>query len=175
MTYPFLSSLDTPGIRAARAANGVGELWETNDVDRPADRFSANETAFIAERDSFYLATVSQTGWPYIQHRGGPRGFLRVLDESTLCFADFRGNRHAGRGEIAGLIGAVQAQYPVFRFAPVGSADGHGEFARFSWSFGPENGEAVAKGTDFVGREGDRIAAVTGFLDASPAATGGAS
>jgi predicted pyridoxine 5'-phosphate oxidase superfamily flavin-nucleotide-binding protein len=93
MTYRFLRSLDTPGIRAARAANGVGELWETTDVDRPADRFSPNETAFIAERDSFYLATVSQTGWPYIQHRGGPRGFLRVLDESTLGFADFRGNR----------------------------------------------------------------------------------
>ncbi len=93
MTYRFFRTLDTPGIRAARAANGVGELWETTDVDRPADRFSPNETAFIAERDSFYLATVSQTGWPYIQHRGGPRGFLRVLDESTLGFADFRGNR----------------------------------------------------------------------------------
>ncbi len=93
MTYPFLRTLDTPGIRAARAANGVAELWEATDIDRPADRFSPNETAFIAERDSFYLATVSQTGWPYIQHRGGPRGFLRVLDESTLGFADFRGNR----------------------------------------------------------------------------------
>jgi predicted pyridoxine 5'-phosphate oxidase superfamily flavin-nucleotide-binding protein len=93
VTYRFLRTLDTPGIRAARAANGVGELWETTDVDRPADRFSPNETAFIAERDSFYLATVSQTGWPYIQHRGGPRGFLRVLDESTLGFADYRGNR----------------------------------------------------------------------------------
>jgi len=93
MTYQLLRTLDTPGIRAARAANGVGELWETTDVDRPADRFSQSETAFIAERDSFYLATVSQTGWPYIQHRGGPRGFLRVLDESTLGFADFRGNR----------------------------------------------------------------------------------
>ncbi len=93
MTYPFLRTLNTPGIRAARAANGGGEPWETTDVDRPADRFSPNETAFIAERDSFYLATVSQTGWPYIQHRGGPRGFLRVLDENTLGFADFRGNR----------------------------------------------------------------------------------
>ncbi len=68
MTYPFLRTLDTPGIRAARGANGVGELWETTDVDRPADRLSPNETAFIAERDSFYLATVSQTGWAYIQN-----------------------------------------------------------------------------------------------------------
>ena len=51
------------------------------------------EIAFIKERDSFYLGTVSETGWPYIQHRGGPRGFLRVLDSQTLAFADFRGNR----------------------------------------------------------------------------------
>lgn len=49
--------------------------------------------AFIAERDSFFLATASADGQPYIQHRGGPAGFLRVLDEQTLGFADFRGNR----------------------------------------------------------------------------------
>jgi uncharacterized protein len=47
----------------------------------------------IATRDSFYMATVSETGWPYVQHRGGPPGFLKVLDEKTLGFADFRGNR----------------------------------------------------------------------------------
>ena len=48
---------------------------------------------FIARRDSFYLATASSDGQPYVQHRGGPRGFLRVLDEHTLGFADYRGNR----------------------------------------------------------------------------------
>jgi uncharacterized protein len=52
-----------------------------------------DEAAFIAARDSFYMATVSETGWPYIQHRGGPTGFLRVLDEKTIGFVDFRGNR----------------------------------------------------------------------------------
>ncbi len=51
------------------------------------------ESGFIAERDSFYMATVSETGWPYVQHRGGPAGFVKVLDETTLGFADFRGNR----------------------------------------------------------------------------------
>jgi predicted pyridoxine 5'-phosphate oxidase superfamily flavin-nucleotide-binding protein len=51
------------------------------------------ETDFIAARDSFYLASVSETGWPYVQHRGGLPGFLRVLDASTLAFADYRGNR----------------------------------------------------------------------------------
>lgn len=53
----------------------------------------AREIAFIAARDSFYMATVSDTGWPYVQHRGGPVGFLKVLGPTTLGFADFRGNR----------------------------------------------------------------------------------
>jgi uncharacterized protein len=51
------------------------------------------EAGFIGERDSFYMASVSETGWPYIQHRGGPKGFARVLDEKTIGFADYRGNR----------------------------------------------------------------------------------
>jgi uncharacterized protein len=104
MTYRFLQALETPGVRAAREANGMRGGREMSEVDSN-DRFSASEAAFIAERDSFYLATVSQTGWPYIQHRGGPPGFLKVLDERTLGFADFRGNRQysyarpCGRGE----------------------------------------------------------------------------
>lgn len=57
------------------------------------DKLGANEAAFIAERDSFYMATVSETGWPYIQHRGGPAGFVRILDEKTIGFTDFVGNR----------------------------------------------------------------------------------
>ena len=52
------------------------------------------EAAFIANRDSFYMASVSETGWPYVQHRGGPAGFVRVLDERTIGFADFSGNLH---------------------------------------------------------------------------------
>ncbi len=48
---------------------------------------------FITMRDSFYLATVNEAGWPYIQHRGGPAGFLHVIDPKTLAFADFHGNR----------------------------------------------------------------------------------
>lgn len=56
-------------------------------------RLSDREAGFIAERDSFYMASVSETGWPYLQHRGGPIGFTRVLDPHTIGFADFRGNR----------------------------------------------------------------------------------
>ena len=57
------------------------------------DRFGPDEKSFIDSRDGMYLATVSETAWPYVQFRGGPKGFLRVLDEQTLGFADFRGNR----------------------------------------------------------------------------------
>ena len=57
------------------------------------DRLGPSEVKFIAERDSFYIASVSETGWPYVQFRGGPPGFLRTLDERTLGFGDFRGNR----------------------------------------------------------------------------------
>lgn len=93
MAYDFLDRLSTPGVHAARVANGVGGLWEDVAADRPSSRFTEHEAAFIAARDSFYLASVSQSGWPYIQHRGGPPGFLVMLDAVTLGFADYRGNR----------------------------------------------------------------------------------
>jgi len=73
------------GSRAAYAKRERGP-----DVN---DRLGPDEIAFIASRDSFYIASVSETGWPYVQFRGGPAGFLRVLDERTLGYADFRGNK----------------------------------------------------------------------------------
>jgi uncharacterized protein len=57
------------------------------------DPLGQAEAEFIAARDSFYLGSISESGWPYIQHRGGPSGFLRVIDERTLAFADYKGNR----------------------------------------------------------------------------------
>ena len=71
---------------------------EQRDIDRykrivAVCRLGDRETAFIAARDSFYMATTGETGWPYVQHRGGPPGFLSVLDGQTLAFPDFRGNR----------------------------------------------------------------------------------
>ena len=63
-------------------------------VDAPErDSLSQAESEFIAARDSFYLGSISESGWPYIQHRGGPQGFLRVINETTLAFADYKGNR----------------------------------------------------------------------------------
>ena len=93
MTYGFLDIAATPSVQAAQAENGSLEFWSTFKGDRAFDRFTPAEAAFISLRDSFYMATVSETGWPYVQHRGGPPGFLKIIDDKTLGFADFRGNR----------------------------------------------------------------------------------
>ena len=93
MPYDYLDIAATPSVRQAQAANGSADYWSSFPGDRQSGRFTAAEIDFIARRDSFYMATVSESGWPYVQHRGGPAGFLRVLDGTTLAFADFRGNR----------------------------------------------------------------------------------
>jgi predicted pyridoxine 5'-phosphate oxidase superfamily flavin-nucleotide-binding protein len=93
MVYGFLDIARSPSVKAAQAANGSGDHWDHFKGHREFDGFTAAEMEFIVARDSFYLASVSETGWPYVQHRGGPMGFLRVLDNKTLAFADFRGNR----------------------------------------------------------------------------------
>jgi predicted pyridoxine 5'-phosphate oxidase superfamily flavin-nucleotide-binding protein len=93
MSYGFLDIAVTPSVRAVQAKMGADQFWQDFKGHRESDRFTENEAAFIADRDSFYIATVSETGWPYMQHRGGPRGFLKLVDDRTLAFADYRGNR----------------------------------------------------------------------------------
>lgn len=84
----------TPAVKAEQSRRGSREVYEKHiakrDWRREVDEFL---TAFLAERDSFYLATVNGNGQPYIQHRGGAKGFLKVLGPTTLGFADFSGNR----------------------------------------------------------------------------------
>jgi predicted pyridoxine 5'-phosphate oxidase superfamily flavin-nucleotide-binding protein len=99
MRHKWLEIASTPSVRAARerydSATQYARLDGTLDDDGRVrnDRLGKAEADFIAGRDGFYLASVSETGWPYVQYRGGPAGFLRALDERTLGFADFRGNR----------------------------------------------------------------------------------
>jgi predicted pyridoxine 5'-phosphate oxidase superfamily flavin-nucleotide-binding protein len=77
-------------LRAQRQYYGhAAKITDASERDFLGD----GEAEFIGARESFYLGTVSETGWPYIQHRGGPRGFLRLLNPSTLVFADYQGNR----------------------------------------------------------------------------------
>ena len=93
MPNAFLTIATTPSVLAAQVANGSAGLYDNVGGQRPGDSFGPAEIEFIAHRDSFYMASVSESGWPYVQHRGGPPGFLRILDETTLAFPDFRGNR----------------------------------------------------------------------------------
>ena len=115
MAYGYLDIAGTPNVRAAQQANGAGDLWSKMEADRRFDRFTAAEAQFIAERDSFFMASVSETGWPYVQHRGGPPGFLKVLDDKTLGFADFRGNRQyisLGNLNADGRVALILMDYP---------------------------------------------------------------
>ena len=95
MTHRFSTLMFTPHVKAIQEEQGSRASYARFEAPgAPArDRLEEHEEAFIAARDSFYMATVSETGWPYVQHRGGPAGFLKVLDDRTLGFADYRGNR----------------------------------------------------------------------------------
>jgi len=94
----------TPAVKAIQSRRGSRASYEKAEETRPwPDRITPALAAFIAERDSAYLATANEEGQPYIQHRGGPKGFIRVLDDKTLAFADYRGNRqYVTTGNLAG-------------------------------------------------------------------------
>lgn len=91
MARHFLDHLVTASVRQAQQ-HYYEKAYRTGAAPG-RDALTDRESAFIRARDSFYLATVSLTGWPYVQHRGGEAGFLRVLDAQTLAFADLPGNR----------------------------------------------------------------------------------
>ena len=83
----------TDHVKAEQEMRGSREMY-AGMTARPAPAgLGEHEAAFVSMRDSFYMATVSEDGWPYIQHRGGPRGFLKVLSDTQIGFADYRGNR----------------------------------------------------------------------------------
>jgi hypothetical protein len=88
----------TPAVKEQQTKHNSRRSYERAEQSGPpgeakVDRLGAFEREFIAARDGFYMASVSESGWPYIQYRGGAKGFLRVLDERTLAFADLRGNK----------------------------------------------------------------------------------
>ncbi|HEX5393852.1 MAG TPA: pyridoxamine 5'-phosphate oxidase family protein [Rhodocyclaceae bacterium] len=107
----------TDSVRAAQRQYGGAEFGTERAID-PRTAFGPREEAFIAARDSFYLSTVAENGWPYVQHRGGPAGFLKVLDPVTLGFADFHGNRQymtAGNLAHDGRVSLILVDYPQRR------------------------------------------------------------
>ena len=94
MGNKFADIAFTETVKSVQEASGSRRSYaRMEEGDDTHYLLGSSEANFIAARDSFYMATVSETGWPYVQHRGGPTGFVRVLDETTLGFADFQGNR----------------------------------------------------------------------------------
>lgn len=83
----------TPAVRQAQAERGSAKAYERRIAEGFPDRVTPELATFIAEQDTAFLATATADGAPYIQHRGGPKGFIKVIDDRTLGFADYRGNR----------------------------------------------------------------------------------
>ena len=91
MADRFMQTVLTPSVQAAQRHYLGGE--QRVDGAPEFDALTDDEIGFIQSRDSFYMATVNEDGWPYVQHRGGKAGFLRVIGKNTLAFPDYRGNR----------------------------------------------------------------------------------
>jgi predicted pyridoxine 5'-phosphate oxidase superfamily flavin-nucleotide-binding protein len=100
-TYPSVAYTDA--VRAAQVRLGSPLGRRATDTDTAAGGLGPDERAFVEARDGFYQATVSATGWPYVQYRGGPAGFVRAIDGRTIGYADLRGNRqYISVGNLAG-------------------------------------------------------------------------
>ena len=94
MSRRFAELAFTPLVKKQQEQHGSRRQYaRMEEIGEAGDRLTDFEREFIASRDGFYMASVSETGWPYIQHRGGAKGFLHVLDDQTLGFADLRGNK----------------------------------------------------------------------------------
>ena len=106
----------TPAVQALQAKHGSrGTYARMQSEAEPGDGLGPREVEYLAAADSFYLASVGETGWPYVQHRGGPRGFLRVVGPTQLAFADFRGNRQfvsAGNTARDDRVSIIVMDYP---------------------------------------------------------------
>jgi predicted pyridoxine 5'-phosphate oxidase superfamily flavin-nucleotide-binding protein len=105
----------TDAIKALQEQEGSRKGYEKVEKNKVVDGLTGNEIAFIGERDSFYMASYGENGYPYIQHRGGPKGFVKVIDSKTIGFVDFSGNRqYISTGNIATQthVALIMISYP---------------------------------------------------------------
>ena len=106
----------TPTIKAIQEKLGSRKTYErVEQSGNTHNQLGPAEKEFISTRDSFYMASVSETGWPYVQFRGGPPGFLKIIDDHTIGFVDFRGNRQyisVGNFSHDGRVSLILMDYP---------------------------------------------------------------
>lgn len=116
MAHDFGSLVFTPAVKALQEKYGSRRHYARSESGgAPRNVLGPEESAFITERDGFYMATVGENGWPYIQHRGGPKGFLKVIDARTIAFADFGGNKqYISTGNLAtdDRVALILVDYP---------------------------------------------------------------
>ena len=113
MADKFMQLVLTPAVQ--RAEDKYFGRHQVVEHASETDPLTQDEADFIASRDSFYLASVSETGWPYVQHRGGPVGFVKVLGPSLIGFADFKGNRQlvsTGNLDVTDRVALFMMDYP---------------------------------------------------------------
>jgi predicted pyridoxine 5'-phosphate oxidase superfamily flavin-nucleotide-binding protein len=116
MAHQFAEIMFTGDVKAAQKELGSRERMEAfAERAGPNDELSGAEVQFISERDSFYMATVNEDGWPYVQHRGGPAGLMKVVGPNRLAYADFRGNMQlVSVGNVSGndRVSLILMDYP---------------------------------------------------------------
>jgi len=117
MPLAFADIAFTPSVQAKQAQFGSSNTYDKFlSPDRwGGDRIGPDEAAFLSKRDGFFQASVSETGWPYVQFRGGPPGFLKTLDAHTIAYADLRGNRQyisAGNLKHSNRVSIIAVDYP---------------------------------------------------------------
>jgi predicted pyridoxine 5'-phosphate oxidase superfamily flavin-nucleotide-binding protein len=116
MARNFAALMFSPEVKAEQERRGSRRQYERFErTGNAPDKLTAEEAAFIGERDSFYMGSVTSDGWPYVQHRGGPKGFLKVMDESTIAFADYGGNRQyisTGNFVTDDRVALIMVDYP---------------------------------------------------------------
>jgi predicted pyridoxine 5'-phosphate oxidase superfamily flavin-nucleotide-binding protein len=112
----FGSLVFTPLVKKLQERYGSRRQYaRMEDSGGSQDRFTDFESEFLEQRDSFYWATIGSTGWPYVQHRGGAKGFLKVIDDQTLAFADYRGNKQyisTGNLQTDSRVAMILVDYP---------------------------------------------------------------
>ncbi len=117
MALAFADLAFTPSVRTVQETQGSAAAYAKflSPEAEGGDRLTEREAAFISLRDGFYQSTVSETGWPYVQFRGGPQGFLKVIDAKTIAYADFRGNRQylsVGNLAVNDRVSLILMDYP---------------------------------------------------------------
>lgn len=115
MSQNFTNFTFTESVKKAQEQYGTRNAYARMETSGDRYLLTAKETSFIQSSDSFYMATVGENGWPYVQHRGGKKGFLRVIDNTTLGYADFRGNGQyisTGNIQAANKAALILMDYP---------------------------------------------------------------